>query len=205
MIDFEKSGLGEKSYVRAADNRLKKMVPVGEYVLWESKPDKKTMLFESIFNFFLPFVIVWLLFDSVFFVAAFTGEFKEGTVAVIPFLLLHMTPVWIYLGRVFTTGKRCANTSYIITDKKIYASGGIFYNQDSIPLVDIVNVTFNQGVFDRIYGVGDVRVYGSLVEGYSKNGSPIHQSIVISNVRDFESVYHKICQLIDDVQKESKK
>lgn len=38
-------------------------VPKGEKVLWQGKPDTKASVLEGIFNPFLGFAIIWLIFD----------------------------------------------------------------------------------------------------------------------------------------------
>ena len=42
------------------------------------------------------------------------------------FLILHLLPVWIYLASVIFLSRRYANTYYIVTDRSIYVSGGVF-------------------------------------------------------------------------------
>ena len=86
---------------------LSGMISKNEKVLWNSKPDFKCFILESIFNPLLPFAIVWGLFDSMFITAFISGSShmpKEvASFALIPligFFALHLMPVWIYLAGV---------------------------------------------------------------------------------------------------------
>lgn len=72
---------------------LKSMVGMDETILYEGKPDKKCFVFESIFNPLLPIAIIWAIFDMGFLKLGM-GSFQFFLV---PFMLFHMMPVWIYL------------------------------------------------------------------------------------------------------------
>ena len=91
------------------ENDLKMLVSDKEKILYEGKPDKKCFIFESIFNPLMPFAIIWLIFDLVFLGAALsTGS--EIPYFMIPFMLLHMMPVWIYVAGVIGTFVKYRNT-----------------------------------------------------------------------------------------------
>ena len=89
---------------------LKSMVGMDETILYEGKPDKKCFIFESIFNPLLPFAIIWAVFDLGF-IGIGTGPMK---VFMIPFMLFHMMPVWLYLAGVIFSFKKYRNTYYIV-------------------------------------------------------------------------------------------
>lgn len=75
----------------------------------------------------------------------------------IPFMLLHLMPVWIYLGGVLLTVKKYKNTYYIVTDSGIYISGGAFtktYNHK--PFAELSHVDLHRGIFDQMFNVGDI-------------------------------------------------
>ena len=78
------------------NNELKTLIGKEEKILWEGKPNKKCYIFESIVNPLLPFALIWLLVDSLFFGATLLTGDGEGMLVIIPFLLMHMAPVWIY-------------------------------------------------------------------------------------------------------------
>ena len=89
-------------------NELKMMIGSEETILYEGKPDKKCFLFESIFHPLLPVAIIWAIFDLSFFN-------QMGIVGMqtflVPFMLLHMMPVWIYLFGVIFSIRKDQNTS----------------------------------------------------------------------------------------------
>ena len=101
---------------------LKRMVGMDETILYEGKPDKKCFIYESIFNPLLPFAIIWAIFDMGFMGVAM-GSVQ---LIMIPFLLFHMMPVWIYLAGVIFSFRKYKNTYYIVTEHAVYISSGIF-------------------------------------------------------------------------------
>ena len=85
---------------------LKSMVGMDETILYEGKPDKKCFIMESIFNPLLPIAIIWAFIDL-----GLMG-FGMGSMPFImlPFMLFHMMPVWIYLsGVIFSFRKYSLN------------------------------------------------------------------------------------------------
>ena len=73
---------------------LKSMVGMDETILYEGKPDKKCFILESVFNPLLPVAIIWAVIDM-----GFLGFGMGGGMPMfmLPFMLFHMMPVWIYL------------------------------------------------------------------------------------------------------------
>lgn len=101
---------------------LKSMVGSNETILYEGKPDKKCFIFESIFNPLLPVAIIWAIFDTGFLGIAIGSM----NFVMIPFMLFHLMPVWIYLAGVLFSLRRYKNTCYIVTDHAVYISSGVF-------------------------------------------------------------------------------
>ena len=107
-------------------DELKSLIGPDENVLYMGKPDKKCFIFESIFNPLLPFAILWAIVDFKILGSSFLETSDEMTPVLIPFFILHMMPVWIYLAGVLFMIRRYNSTSYVITDMAIYISGGVF-------------------------------------------------------------------------------
>ena len=105
---------------------LREMLNPNETVLYEGKPNKKCFIFESIFNPLLPVAIVWGIIDFGLLTGEVVGGINDGDFVMIPFMLLHLFPVWLYLAGVIFSVKKYNNTEYVITDMAIYVSGGIF-------------------------------------------------------------------------------
>jgi uncharacterized membrane protein YdbT with pleckstrin-like domain len=141
-------------------HELEQMVGSNETVLWRGAPVRKAFLIRSIFNLLLPISIVWCCIDIPMIIESIndirTGEDTMSWFTV-PFLLLHMFPVWIYLASVITSFVRLKNTCYIITDKSVYISGGVFaLNTQVKPLAKLSTVTINRGLVEKMTNVGTV-------------------------------------------------
>ena len=179
---------------------MRELVKPNEQILWEGRPDKRTTVLEGIFNPFAVFAIIWGCIDVfIFGVVMFVGSEEEGMLAfLIPFLLLHAMPVWIYLFGVLGVFLRWKNARFMVTTNGLYISGGILaFNYEMKPWVDIGHITIHQGIFDRMFGVGDVRfvcAHSSTVEH-----SHGHSKMEIYNIREFKEVFGIVNNLQTDV------
>ena len=127
----------------------------GESVLWSGKPKKNAFIVNRIFAM-MPIALIWLALDSF----ALTQMFSAGTQMLsflVPFMFLHLFPVWLWLGNALTANKAWQNTTYYVTDRRILIQSGVF-SQDaqSIYYKDIRNVDLRIGLIDRMLGVGDI-------------------------------------------------
>ena len=141
-------------------HELEQMVGNNETVLWRGAPVRKAFLIRSICNSLLPISIVWGCINIPMIIESIndlrTGEDTMSWFT-IPFFLLHMFPVWIYLASVITSFARLKNTGYIITDKSVYISGGVFaLNTQVKPLAKLSTVTINRGLIEKMTKVGTV-------------------------------------------------
>lgn len=169
---------------------LKSMVGLEETILYGGKPDKKCFIFESIFNPLMPFAIVWAIFDMSFLRMSMGGM----SFVIIPFLLLHMMPVWIYLAGVVFAVRKYKNTYYIVTDHAVYVSGGIFtMNLETKTFAELSRVNLHRGIFDQIFHVGDVLI---TTNQFTRKGMPA--VIGINSI----SEYSKVFQLVKKLQKD---
>ena len=178
------------------ENDLKGMVSDNEKILYEGKPNKKCFIFESIFNPMLPFALVWALFD--FFVIgvsmAFGQDSKMGFF-IIPFMLFHLMPVWIYLAGAIFTIRRYKNTYYIVTDSAIYVSSGVFRkNYNTKSFAEMSQVNLHRGIFDQMFNVGDVIITSNqmMMEGRVS-------SVSINSISEYMEVYNIIKKLQKDI------
>ena len=106
---------------------LKAIVGQDEQIMYEGKPNKKCFIFECIFNPLLPFALLWAIIDFGFIGGALSqGDMGDIGAFLIPFFLLHLMPVWIYLGGILFSFRKYRNTAYVVTDRAIYVSEGIF-------------------------------------------------------------------------------
>ena len=185
------------------DNELTLLVGKGEKILYAGKPDKKCFIFESIFNPLLPFAIVWGLFDMFFIGAAFSSDkADEAAFFIIPFMALHMMPVWLYLGGALLSFRRYRNTAYIVTDKGIYASGGIIARTyKSKPFAELSHVDLHRGIFDQWFGVGDIITTSAQANPATLNGrrTSTNAGISIDSIADYAEVYKLVKKLQEDI------
>lgn len=173
---------------------LKSMVGIEETIYYEGKPDKKCFIFESIFNPLLPIAIVWAIFDLGFLGRA--GSDMGGLQFVlIPFMLFHMMPVWIYLFGVVFSFKRYKNTYYIVTDHGVYVSKGIFtMNLEAKTFAELSRVNLHRGIFDQMFHVGDIQI---TTDQLTRKNMPAVLSI--NSISNYAEVYQLIKKLQKDI------
>ena len=193
-----------------AKSELELMVGSNEKILWKGKPNKRCFILEGIFNPMLPFALAWFLFDSLFIATFIGGAATSGAPAVFSifpliFFLFHLMPVWIYLGGVIFVFRRYQHTEYIVTDKGVYISGGLFsYTCNMKPFTELARVNIHRGIIDQIIGVGDVVLTSNNVADlYSSNirvnGRPLDVGTTIADIKDYRKVFEIIKKLQEDI------
>lgn len=187
-----------------AEDELYSMVGRNEKILWSGKPNMKCFILEAIFNPLLPFAIVWALFDSMFIGQFFTALNKGEQniqfmiIPLIAFFALHLMPVWIYLFGVLFSWLKYKHTFFIVTDKGVYTSGGMFTkNYEHKPFTELSHINIHRGIFDQWLGVGDV-VLTSNHDGYNTRRST-YRGITICDIPDYQQVYNTVKQLQTDI------
>lgn len=175
---------------------LKMAVGESEKILYEDKPNKICYIFESIFNPLLPFAMLWAFIDLTVLGMSFFSENSKGELLfLIPFMLFHMMPVWIYLGGILFVVKKYRNTAYIITDKAIYVSSGVFtHNINSKPFAELSQINLHRGIFDQIFNVGDIIATSNQIMQNGKNST-----VTISSVSNYMEVYSMVKKLQTDI------
>lgn len=178
------------------ENDLKQLVGNSEKILYEGKPSKKCYIFESIFNPLMPFAIIWALIDFTIIGGILTfGEAGEFGFFIIPFMLLHLMPVWIYLGGILFTVRRYKNTYYIVTDRAIYISKGIFSKTfHNKPFAELSHVDLHRGIFDQMFNVGDIICTSS-----NMGPNNVSSAISINSIEDYTTVYNLVKKLQTDI------
>lgn len=170
---------------------LKNMVGMDETILYEGKPDKKCFIFESIFNPLLPFAIIWAIFD-----AGFLGMAVGGMqLILLPFMLFHMMPVWIYLAGVIFSFRKYRNTYYIVTDHAVYVSSGVFtMNLETKTFAELSRVNLHRGIFDQMFHVGDVQL---TTNQFTRKGMPAIMGL--NSISDYTRVFQLVKKLQKDI------
>ena len=187
--------------------RLEDQLSVGEQILWRGKKAVAVSVLESIFNPFLIFALIWLLVDLSFIgmAGAFMLMGDSMGLFILGFFAIHLMPVWIYLGGVIFVFRRYKHTEYIITDKGVYISGGLFaYTCNMKPFTELARVNIHRGIIDQIVGVGDVVLTSNNVADlYSSNvrvnGRPLEVGTTIADIKDYRKVFELIKKLQEDI------
>jgi len=178
------------------NEELRAMIGSNEKILYEGKPDKKCYIFESIFNPLLPFALLWAIIDFGFISAAIVSDGSSNMLLfLIPFMLLHLMPVWIYLGGILFTVRRYKNTAYIVTDRAIYVSGGAFTKNFNVkPFAELSHINLHRGIFDQMFNVGDIVATSSHFSRDSKSAT-----ISITSISNYMDVYNIVKKLQTDI------
>lgn len=181
--------------------RITEQVGYNEHVVWEGRKAIGVSICEAIFNPMLPFAIIWAALDSMIFKSAFGSIDTDMGKFVLIFLLVHMMPVWMYLGGVLTSAFKAKNTQYAITDKAIYIQTGIFTTTvETKPFADMSHVSVRQGVFDKIFRTGDVISVCAHPSTTAYNSSRGHShGMNIENIPDYEEVFRMVKQMQTDI------
>lgn len=174
---------------------LRQLVGAGERILFEGKPDKRCFIFESIFNPLLPFAIIWAIIDLNIIGFGPVAVEAEYLFFMVPFMLLHMMPVWIYLGGVLLTVKRYQNTNYIVTDRSIYVSRGALTKQINVkPFAELSHINLHRGIFDQIFKVADIIC---TTDQLNQNG--VNQTVSLDCISNYTEVYNIIKKVQTDI------
>lgn len=184
------------------DNELRLLVGDDEKIIYTGKPNKKCFIFESIFNPLLPFALIWGIIDFGVIGFSMTSKDEKAVFFLVPFMLLHLMPVWIYLGGALLSFRRYQNTSYIVTDKAIYASGGVFSRHyNTKPFAELSHVNLHRGIFDQWFGVGDIVTTSAQANPATMNGrrTSTNAGISIDSISNYMEVYNIVKKLQQDI------
>ena len=133
--------------------------------------------------------------DSSLIVSAFQGD---SPWFLIPFMLLHLMPVWVWLGSTISAGKRWQNTNYYVTNKRIILQGGFFaVNEQSLYYKDIQNVQMRIGLLDKLFHTGDIVFDNGTIYMGNRQRTNIP---AFEDLEDPQSVYRKVQQVVLDIQ-----
>lgn len=171
------------------------LVP-GEQILWSAKPKKNAFIINKVLAM-MPIALLWLAFDSVLIGQLFSGVGGMELI-MIPFMLFHLMPVWIWLGNVITANRRWKNTMYYVTDRRILIQTG-FIDRDlqTVYYKDIRDVNLRVGLIDKMLGVGDIH----FDLGEYRSGSKTRVlSKAFLDIEDPHEVYTRIQKIIMDIQ-----
>ena len=161
-----------------------------ETLLWHSKPKKSSFIINNIIKM-MPIAIIWIIFDGFFIMTLFsTGAFSSMLFFIIPFFVLHLMPVWIWLSHMITANRKWKNTHYALTDKRIIIQSGFIGMQyQSLYYKDIRNIQLKVGIIDKLLNVGDIY--------FDVQSS---EQCAFLDIEDVYEVYPRLQQIVLDIQ-----
>lgn len=167
----------------------------GEAILWKGKPKRGAFIATKSLTL-LPIAIVWLCFDSVLIGEIFSGG--GNTLFLIPFTLLHLMPVWLWLGSMLTAGKRWKNTNYYVTNRRIIIQGGFWsVNENSLFYKDLRNAQVRIGLLGKLFHTGDILVDDGMITTRNTR----HPTFpMLEGLEDPHGIYNRIQKIILDMQ-----
>ena len=171
-----------------------------EEILWKGKPVKSVFIKERIFSPLAVFAIIWFIAESGFIggFMSMSGGFGGMSFMIIPIIILHSFPIWLYIGRIIFAFSSWKNTEYMITDKAIYHLSGVFTtNCVKKSFQEVTNVSFHQGIIDKKHNVGDVFIATGQVT--NRNGQIRTIGINIIDIEDYLEVYKLISKTGRDI------
>ena len=164
-----------------------------ERILWRGKPNRKSYISAAIFKM-MPIALIWLIFDG-FFIGIIVnlmihGDMELGLLGfIIPFFLIHLAPVWIWIRNIIRSSVELKNLEYAITDRRIIVKSGIIgIDFKSLTFPEIENVNVKVGLIDKMCKVGDIYINAS------KN------SVVLYDLENPYSLGKKLQKIVIDVK-----
>ena len=151
-------------------NSIDDVVNSDEKILWRGKPNAMSYVLANMIKM-LPIALIWLIFDGTFIVFLSIGMSRGGVPLtilwfIVPFFLLHLTPVWLWIGKTVKAAREVKNIEYAITDKRIIIrSGMVGIDFKFINYTEIDSVNVRVGLIDRIFRVGDIYINSSVNAG----------------------------------------
>lgn len=164
---------------------------ISEYILWQGQPEKKPFIAKRTFVM-MPIAIVWLIFDSSA-IAAVIAEGGSFLFILLPFMALHLTPVWIWLANIISARRIWKNTTYYITNHRIIIQNGFFaINETSIFYKDLRDVKLKIGIFNKFSHTGDILL--NATSGDSNNSDSFEF------LKDAQDIYERLQKIIFNIQ-----
>ena len=151
-------------------NTIEDVLNNDEKVLWQGKPNPKSYIWAAVVKMF-PIALIWLIFDGGF-IGGISYGMAKGQIPlailgfIIPFFLIHLTPVWIWIANTVKAVREVKNLEYAVTDKRVIIRSGIIgIDFKFINYTEIDSVNVKVGLIDRIFKVGDIYINSSVNSG----------------------------------------
>ena len=197
------------NYNSGKNKDLRALIHSGERIMYEGKPSKACYFFESVFNPMLFIALIWGAFDYFFLNQVVIRGFTEAGMKeyLLVFFVIHLMPVWMYVFGVLLMFRKYRHTYYIVTDRAIYVSGGIFVRTyNTKPFAELSHIDLHRGIFDQMFGVGDIiatssqmTTAGSGNTWYTNTNNARPAVVRIDSIKDYDKVYRIVSKLQQDI------
>lgn len=155
----------------------------GEHILWRGKPKKSAYIADKALSL-MPIAIFWAIFDFQFL------RHAGGNGLLLIFLLVHLFPVWLWIGSALTSVIQWRNEDYFLTNKRLIIRRGVFKpERQSVFLRDVHTVRLHCGLLDRLFGSGDIYI-NYAVHRHGKHRST--SGYFLLNLADPQTVQERI-------------
>lgn len=141
------------------------VLAAGEEVLWKGVPKKSAYVATAVLKM-LPIAVLWLAIDITFITVMVTSgafsQIKWLLIVIVPFFMIHLAPVWIWIYNIVKASKGHKNVEYAVTDRRIIEKSGLVgINFTSVYYKEVSSVDVKVGTTDKMLHVGDIVVKGS--------------------------------------------
>lgn len=162
-----------------------------ETILWKGKPRKLSFILSNIFKF-LPFAIIWLIFDitAIVMIFKFMSEIPlPAIIFIVFFFILHLLPVWLWISSLITALRRQKVEEYAFTGNRIIIkSGFIGANISSINYSSISSVNLKIGLVERLCKVGDIYIVAD------------NKKYILEDIKDPYFIYERLQKIANDIK-----
>lgn len=162
-----------------------------ETILWKAKPKKSSFMLNSIFKF-LPLALIWLGFDT-FFIILMVDVIPSVPWFVIIFFVIffivHLIPVWVWIGSVVSASRRLKLEEYAFTDRRILIKRGfVGANLHSVSYSSLNSVNLRIGIIERMCKVGDIYIVAN------------NEKYILEDISDPYFIYEKLQKIASDIK-----
>ncbi len=174
-------------------NTIEDVLNDDEKVLWRGNPNKKSYILSAVVKM-LPIALLWLAVDS-FFIVTISTQMKSGNMPlsmlgfIIPFFLIHLTPVWIWIKNIVKSATEIKNVEYAITDRRIILRSGVIgIDFKFVNFTEIDSINVKVGIVERMFRVGDIYVNSSV------------NSAVLQDIDNPYDIGRKLQKVVSDIK-----
>lgn len=185
------SNINYKYFGNKEDNvNISNILHTDEEVLWSAVPKQKAYVAEKVLKG-APFAILWLVFD-IFFVIFFSRS-GGPILMIIPFILIHLTPFWIWVYSIVKAKRIIKHEKYYVTSERLLViTGETPFVKSEVQISLISRTEVHQSQTDSYFGVSDLYVTGKI------------GSVVFNDILDAQTVKNKLDEIKNDNTKKEK-